>query len=58
MFFFLSLATQSVRWLAPFTKEELAMRGIVDMISDLTYLKTLYPNISLQKVFLTYVREE
>jgi len=36
---------QSVRWLAPFTKEILEMRGIVDLISDLTYLKTLYPNI-------------
>jgi len=37
-------STNNVRWLAPFTKGELAMRGIADMISDLTYLKTLYPN--------------
>ena len=42
---FLILAHQSVRWLAPFTKEILDMRGIVDLITDLTYLKTLYPDI-------------
>lgn len=38
-------SSQSVRWLAPFTKQELALRGIADMISDLSYLKTFYPNI-------------
>merc|ERR1712200_345162 len=38
-------SNQSVRWLAPFTKDILEMRGIEDLISDLTYLKTLHPNI-------------
>ena len=33
-----------MKWLAPFTKEELKMRGIVDMIYDLSHLITLYPD--------------
>lgn len=38
-------ASDRIKWLAPFTKKELTMRGIIDMIYDLNHLTTLYPNI-------------
>merc|ERR1712241_654283 len=38
-------ASDRIKWLAPFTKKELTMRGIIDMIYDLSHLTTLYPNI-------------
>ena len=41
----LSGVFRKVKWLAPFTKDELNMRGIVDVMFDLGYLSTLYPNI-------------
>ena len=33
-------------WLQPFTKDDLSMRGIVDLVFDIDYLLQLYPSIS------------
>jgi len=38
-------AHHSVRWLAPFTKDQLSMRGLADMILDIPQLKSLHPNV-------------
>ena len=45
-FFFVIKAELKIKWLSPFTEDELSVRGIVDVIFDLEYLSLLYPNTS------------
>ena len=61
MIFFIKLSDAPiVSWLQPLTKDDLSMRGIVDLVFDMDYLLQLYPSIpgggNIPKMLLKQLR--